>query len=43
MDKLGMRRLPDEDFLHPQIPDGHPLQPHVLYRLPRAAFQATPS
>jgi RimJ/RimL family protein N-acetyltransferase len=39
MDKLGMRYSPDEAFLHPKIPDGHPLQPHVLYRLPRADFQ----
>ena len=39
MDKLGMRCSPGDDFLHPQIPDGHPLQPHVLYRLTRAAFR----
>jgi RimJ/RimL family protein N-acetyltransferase len=39
MDKLGMRRSPGDDFLHPKLPDGHPLQPHVLYRLPRAAFR----
>ena len=42
MDKLGMRRAPGDDFLHPKLPDGHPLQPHVLYRLPRAAFRPTP-
>jgi RimJ/RimL family protein N-acetyltransferase len=39
MDKLGMRCSPRDDFLHPKLPDGHPLQPHVLYRLPRAAFR----
>ena len=39
MDKLGMRRSPADDFLHPKIPDGHPQQPHVLYRLPRAVFR----
>jgi RimJ/RimL family protein N-acetyltransferase len=36
MEKLGMRHAPDEDFLHPLIPEGHPLRPHVLYRLRRA-------
>ena len=30
---LGMRRNPDEDFDHPNVPGGHPLRPHVLYRL----------
>lgn len=38
MDKLGMKRSPDEDFLHPSIAEGHPLRPHVLYRLRREAF-----
>lgn len=41
MEKLGMRWSPDDDFLHPLLPEGHPLRPHVLYRLRRAAF--TPS
>jgi RimJ/RimL family protein N-acetyltransferase len=35
MEKLGMRRSPDDDFLHPSVPEGNPLQPHVLYRLRR--------
>jgi RimJ/RimL family protein N-acetyltransferase len=35
MDRLGMRRAQDDDFLHPALPDGHPLKPHVLYRLRR--------
>ena len=35
MDKLGMRRAEEDDFLHPALPDGHPLKPHVLYRLRR--------
>jgi len=30
---LGMTRDPADDFLHPNLPDGHPLQPHVMYRL----------
>ncbi len=35
MDKLGMRRAEEDDFLHPALPGGHPLKPHVLYRLRR--------
>jgi len=31
MERLGMTRT--EDFDHPRLPDGHPLQRHVLYRL----------
>ncbi len=37
MEKIGMTRNPAEDFDHPQLPAGHPLRPHVLYRLRRAA------
>jgi RimJ/RimL family protein N-acetyltransferase len=35
MEKLGMARNPAEDFdfEHPRLPPGHPLRPHVLYRL----------
>jgi RimJ/RimL family protein N-acetyltransferase len=33
MEKLGMVRDPAEDFDHPGLPAGHPLRPHVLYRL----------
>ncbi|MEW6283136.1 MAG: GNAT family N-acetyltransferase [Candidatus Eremiobacterota bacterium] len=32
MEKLGMTRDPADDFLHPRLPEGHPLRPHVLYR-----------
>jgi hypothetical protein len=32
MQRLGMRRAPDDDFLHPLIAPGHLLQPHVVYR-----------
>jgi RimJ/RimL family protein N-acetyltransferase len=39
MEKLGMHRSPADDFLHPSLPDGDPLRPHVLYRLARAAFR----
>lgn len=33
MEKLGMQRSPADDFLHPSLPEGDPLRPHVLYRL----------
>lgn len=42
MEKLGMRHAPAEDFLHPSIPEGHPLRPHVLYRMRRDAFASAP-
>ena len=42
MEKLGMRRSPDEDFLHPLIAEGHPVRPHVLYRLRRRGVRAAP-
>jgi RimJ/RimL family protein N-acetyltransferase len=32
MEKLGMTRNPGDDFDHPNLPPGHPLQRHVLYR-----------
>jgi RimJ/RimL family protein N-acetyltransferase len=35
MEKLGMRRSPGDDFLHPLIPATSPLALHVLYRLRR--------
>ena len=37
MDKLGMTHDPCDDFDHPQLPQGHPLLRHVLYRLRRPA------
>lgn len=40
MEKLGMSRDPAEDFDHPNVPDGSPLQRHVLYRLSRDAWRA---
>ena len=36
MKKLGMRTDPKENFKHPAIPDGHPLQELVLYRISRS-------
>ena len=35
MEKLGMVHHPEDDFEHPRIPPGHPLRPHVLYRIRR--------
>ena len=35
MEKIGMRHDPDGDFVHPSLPDRHPLGPHVLYRISR--------
>lgn len=39
MQRLGMVRDPGEDFDHPSLPGGHPLQRHMLYRLTRAAWK----
>lgn len=36
MERIGMTRDPADDFLHPNLPDGHPLRQHVLYRLRRS-------
>jgi RimJ/RimL family protein N-acetyltransferase len=38
MEKIGMTRDPREDFIHPKLPPGHKLAPHVLYRISRAAW-----
>jgi len=37
MEKLGMTCNPGDDFDHPRLPPGHPLRPHVLYRIRRDA------
>src|ERR1700739_767491 len=44
MAKLGMTHDAAENFDHPQIPAGHPLRRHVLYRLARGKWinSATP-
>ncbi len=42
MQRLGMQRDPRDDFDHPRLPEGHPLRRHVLYRLPRQRFLASP-
>jgi RimJ/RimL family protein N-acetyltransferase len=33
MAKIAMKRLPEPDFDHPRIPQGHPLRAQVLYAL----------
>jgi RimJ/RimL family protein N-acetyltransferase len=33
MERIGMRRDPHGDFIHPKLPPDHPLQPSVLYRI----------
>jgi RimJ/RimL family protein N-acetyltransferase len=33
MQKIGMTRDATDDFEHPNLPEGHPLRKHVLYRL----------
>jgi RimJ/RimL family protein N-acetyltransferase len=35
MEKLGMHHDAADDFDHPRLPPGHPLRPHVLYRVGR--------
>ena len=35
MEKVGMSRDPSDDFDHPKVAEGDPLQRHVLYRLHR--------
>ena len=38
MEKLGMVHSPAEDFDHPNLPEGHPLRRHVLYRINRPSW-----
>ena len=33
MQRLGMTHSPADDFEHPNVPAGHPLRHHVLYRI----------
>ena len=39
MRRLGMTHDAADDFQHPLLALDDPLRPHVLYRLPRAAWQ----
>jgi ribosomal-protein-alanine N-acetyltransferase len=38
MERLGMTRIPEDDFDHPRLAEGHRLRPHVLYRMSRTAW-----
>jgi RimJ/RimL family protein N-acetyltransferase len=38
MEKIGMTRDSSEDFDHPNLPEGHALRRHVLYRLERSEW-----
>ena len=38
MERLKMREMP-ETFLHPNLPQGHPLSEHCLYKLLRSEFK----
>lgn len=42
MRHLGMTYSPADDFLHPLLPEGHPLRPHVLHRLKRSEWKGGP-
>ena len=35
MEKISMRRDSENDFMHPNVAEGHHLKPHVLYRITR--------
>lgn len=37
MERIGMTRDPNDDFIHPALPPDHPLQPCVLYRIGASA------
>ncbi|MCW2779782.1 MAG: anhydro-N-acetylmuramic acid kinase [Marmoricola sp.] len=40
MQRIGMHTDAIDDFEHPEIPEDHPLRPHVLYRLTAAEWHA---
>jgi RimJ/RimL family protein N-acetyltransferase len=40
MERIGMSHDPAEDFDHPTLPEGHPLRPHVLYRISPSAVRS---
>jgi RimJ/RimL family protein N-acetyltransferase len=41
MERLGLRHDSDGDFEHPELPQDHPIRPHVLYRINRTAWEST--
>lgn len=42
MERIGMRRDPADDFEHPDLPAGHRLREHVLYRTTRERALGAP-
>lgn len=42
MQRLGMTHAAADDFDHPNLPAGHRLQRHVLYRIKREAWRGLP-
>ena len=38
MERIGLHGDPADDFDHPNLPVGHPLRRHLLYRLKREEF-----
>jgi len=38
MEKIGLHHADADDFEYPNMPVGHPLRPHVLYRLRREEY-----
>lgn len=38
MERLGMKHVPELDFDHPRIAEGHPLRATVLYRITREMY-----
>ncbi|MEM5583318.1 GNAT family N-acetyltransferase [Roseibium sp. AS2] len=43
MTRIGMTRDENGDFLHPLLPEDHPVAPHVLYRLTRTGWEQGPN
>ncbi|MNI86710.1 hypothetical protein D3C73_1438270 [compost metagenome] len=41
MQAIGMQQDLAGSFLHPKLPEDHPLRAHVLYRINRAQWQQT--
>lgn len=39
MERIGMHRDPRDDFDYPNMPEGHPLRRHLLYRLKREEYK----
>jgi RimJ/RimL family protein N-acetyltransferase len=40
MRKIGMRQMPEWEFVHPRVPAAHPLQRHCVYAAERSAWAA---